>query len=136
MDEEWREHVGEIERTEHMRYIDESYPSMTFSKLALNSNLSRQEYAMLVQLRLGHSPLAAYLHRLKKAESPRCPYCESRSETPIHFLRGCWVHDELRRERDRSCGPASRPIRLLLTPGKHTPNLVEYIRRARSQGRD
>jgi hypothetical protein len=138
MDKEWKEWVGETERTERMRYLDKTCPSLTFSKNALKNHFTRQEYAHLVQLRLGHFPVPSYLHLFKvaKVDSPICPHCETRTETPVRILMGPRELEKLRRDRDRICGAASRSIRTLLEPGKHTQGLMFYIRRTRSQGRD
>ena len=54
MDNEWKLWVGETDQMEHMQYINGTYPSMMFSRVALNLHLSWQEYATLVQLRLRH----------------------------------------------------------------------------------
>lgn len=70
MAQEWAARLGGTERTGRMRLIDDTYPSFNFSSRA--ADLLRQSYAALVQLRVGHFPLATYLNRFKLAESPGC----------------------------------------------------------------
>ncbi|KAF8595348.1 hypothetical protein BDV93DRAFT_395877, partial [Ceratobasidium sp. AG-I] len=46
--------------------------------------LSRTEYATLVQLRLGHFPTASYLYRFNIMDTPQCTHCYERAETIEH----------------------------------------------------
>ncbi|KZP09159.1 hypothetical protein FIBSPDRAFT_665886, partial [Athelia psychrophila] len=45
----------------------------------------------------GHAPLRQHLHRIKCAESPICPDCESGQETVAHFLIFCPALERHRR---------------------------------------
>lgn len=71
----------------HLRFIDDSLPSKSFMKLV--SPLPRNQASLLIQLRTGHAPLQAHLHRIHRADSPNCPHCEDRPETVRHFLIEC-----------------------------------------------
>ena len=74
MEEEWREWVedeGNPRRTQAIRLLDDTYPSMSFRKMA--DSLTRIEYATLTQLRTGHYPTSTYLFRTTLADSTRCP---------------------------------------------------------------
>jgi len=115
-------------RRDRMEALDPNYPSTKFFEQAMEHAPSRQHFAILVQLRLGHFPTANYLHRFKKADSPECPECGSRSQTPMHLLMGCDAYVEERAERDRALGAASRSYRALLTPGPATKALMEYLK--------
>ena len=57
--------------------IDPSLPSDNF--LHIIDQLRRNQASLLVQLRTGHVPLNAVLHRIKKAESADCPHCKNRT---------------------------------------------------------
>ena len=74
--------------------IDPLVPSSAFCKLM--EPLSRKNSSILTQLRLGHIPLNTYLHRIRKAESPLCPYCLEVHETVIHYLIRCPALDKAR----------------------------------------
>ncbi|ELU35889.1 RNase H domain-containing protein [Rhizoctonia solani AG-1 IA] len=71
---DWIEDEGNPRRTQALRLIDNTYPSMNFKKAA--DSLTRMEYATLTQLRTGHYPTSTYLFRTTLADSPRCPHCD------------------------------------------------------------
>ena len=57
------------------KHIDASLPSRKFIKLISNTKISRSDASKFFQLRSGHIPLNAYLHRFKRKESAQCPAC-------------------------------------------------------------
>ncbi|KNZ72341.1 hypothetical protein J132_03867, partial [Termitomyces sp. J132] len=60
------------------------------SYLRLISMLNRNQSAILMQLRTGHTPLNAHLFRIKHSESPACLHCQGLTvETVQHFLLEC-----------------------------------------------
>ncbi|EUC61565.1 reverse transcriptase from transposon X-element protein, putative [Rhizoctonia solani AG-3 Rhs1AP] len=126
----WTREEGDARRTERFtREMDPGYPSMQFKKDA--DPLTRHQLATLTQLRIGHYPTQGYLHRFTLVDSPRCPHCDTRSESVVHLLMGCRALDNARRDRDREMGAASRSIKALLTPGDHTKYLMSYLRKSR-----
>jgi len=44
----------------------------------------------------GHSPLFYFQHKIGKAHSPWCSYCESEPETSEHFLGQCYAYATIR----------------------------------------
>ncbi|QRV77059.1 Reverse transcriptase from transposon X-element protein [Ceratobasidium sp. AG-Ba] len=122
----WKEEVDE-KRKEKIQNLDPSYPSLQFFEAA--KSLSRREYAILVQLRLEHFPVAVYLERFKKVDSPMCPNCGAEEQTIFHLLMTCPAHNEQRKQRTKDLGDASRSFRALLQPGKATPHLIRYLER-------
>ncbi|QRW04674.1 Reverse transcriptase from transposon X-element protein [Ceratobasidium sp. AG-Ba] len=122
----WRQEVDET-RKEKLQNLDPSYPSLRFFEAA--RHLKRREYAILVQLRLEHFPVAVYLERFKKVDSPTCPHCRTSDQTIFHLLMTCPAHAEQRKLRTRELGDASRSFRALLQPGKATPHLIRYLER-------
>ena len=62
-------------------------PSNKFQRLITGFN--RLQASILTQLRVGHIPLNAYLHRIKQVASPNCLKCGVGSETVHHFLFNC-----------------------------------------------
>lgn len=65
--------------------IDPSVPSAAYRKMV--DQLSRKNVSILTQLRMGHVPLNAYIHRINRAESPLCPFCTEAHESVISTLR-------------------------------------------------
>ncbi|QRV81841.1 RNA-directed DNA polymerase from mobile element jockey [Ceratobasidium sp. AG-Ba] len=122
----WKQEVDDT-RKEKLQNLDPSYPSLRFFEAA--KSLSRREYAILVQLRLEHFPVAVYLERFKKVDSPICPNCGTTEQTVFHLLMTCPAHSEARKMRTREMGDASRSLRALLQPGKTTRHLIQYLER-------
>ncbi|KAG8680260.1 hypothetical protein FRC11_002716, partial [Ceratobasidium sp. 423] len=56
MDMEWKDWVGETEKTERMWFIDETYPSKTFISQSPSMNLTRQEVLHLFNFDLAIFP--------------------------------------------------------------------------------
>ena len=121
----WKERLEGTERTVRMLRMDDLYLSLGFSKAA--KELSRTEYATLVQLRLGHFPTASYLYCFNLKDTPQCASCYKRAETTEHYLMNCTAHQAQRRVRDLALGAASRSLKALLTPGEATKHLMQYI---------
>ena len=121
----WRERLEGTERTVRMQKVDDSYLSLDFWKRA--GELSRTEYATLVQLQLGYFPTASYLYRFNLTDTPQCTHCYERAETIEHNLMNCTAYRAQRRVRDLALGAASRSLKALLTPGKATRHLMQYI---------
>jgi len=55
-----------------------------------HKSLARRYY----QLKTGHAPIGAYLHRIKARDSPACLGCSRGTETVKHLLTSCrqWCH--------------------------------------------
>ena len=111
-----------------MEALDPDFPSMSCFKAAMELDLSRQQFAVLVQLRMGHFPTADYLYSFKKIDSPDCLNCGLRVQTPFYMMMGCDAFVEERAKRDRKLGAASRLYRALLTPGPATEGLMDYLK--------
>lgn len=60
-------------------------PLATYKAL---SKLKRLDATVVVQIRSGHCPLDAYLHRFKAAETPNCNLCRQRDNI-CHLLTNC-----------------------------------------------
>ena len=81
-------------RFDRMALID---PELSHNKFAkLTRCISRNHASVLFQLRSGHVPLNAYLHRIKKVDSPICQSCNQHRETVLHFLLHCEAHTAIR----------------------------------------
>jgi hypothetical protein len=103
----WNKAWHKSPHAQKSKLIDSTIPSQKFLKLISDPDISRKGASWLFQLRTGHIPLNAYLHRFKRTESAKCPACGYHNETPQHFLLDC---------------PAYAHKRWMLTVGKTTKN--------------
>ena len=71
------------------KHIYPTLPSRRFIKLMNNPKFSRADAKKIFQLRSGHVPLNAYLHRFKRKDSAQCPTCGALKEIAQHFLLEC-----------------------------------------------
>ena len=84
-------------RYDKIKHIDPSLPSRKFIELRSNKDIRRDAASKTYQLRSGHIPLNAYLHRFKLVESAQCPECGAPRETPQHFILECPAYEHERR---------------------------------------
>ena len=104
--EEWVKTWKMLPRYDKMKHLDPSLHSCKFIELISNSDIHREYASKIFQLRSGHIPLNAYLHRFKILESAQCPACRAPKETPQHFTVECPAYAH---ERRRSLKPKGRP---------------------------
>ena len=104
----WRKEWASSPQYEKLKHIDSSLPSCKFIELINNKKVHRATASKIYQIRSGHVPLNAYLHRFKFKESSQCPACSAPNETPQHFIMEC---------------PAYRHKRWKLRPKKGKPEL-------------
>ncbi|KZT66289.1 hypothetical protein DAEQUDRAFT_675233 [Daedalea quercina L-15889] len=83
--------------------------------------------SLLTQLRTEHVPLQVHLHRISKADSPRCPTCDYAKETVYHYLLDCPTYDQQRARMAFKLGPAAHSVQTLLTDPKALPHLFRFI---------
>ena len=93
--------------------VDPSLPLNKFQKLMVEC--SRAQVSLIIQLRMGHVPLNAYLHRISKTDQPLCSFCKRGDETVHHYLFDCttWAHE--RWLLGQGMGRASKLLRSLLS---------------------
>ncbi|QRV90420.1 Reverse transcriptase from transposon X-element protein [Ceratobasidium sp. AG-Ba] len=109
-----------------IRAIDESTPSNVFHRLA--QTVPRRHASLLIQLRTGHVPLNAYLHRFGLAESASCPACNQRAETVKHFLMNCPAYEQARQRRNLASPASANSLSVLLSSKGATRHLLTFIR--------
>jgi hypothetical protein len=90
-------------RYERIASIDPTAPSNKYRKIC--KKIPRRSVSILTQLRTGHIPLAAYLHRFKLADSPTCQQCKNDPETPLHYIKYCKAFKDQRRQLKTDIGP-------------------------------
>ena len=125
--ERWRQDWIESPRYAKFKHIDPSLPSRRFLKLISNPKISRADTSKIFQIRSGHVPLNAYLHRFKRKESAQCPACGAQKETPQHFLLECPAYTHERRKLKQRRGELEAKFAELVTSEKKTIALAQYI---------
>jgi hypothetical protein len=102
----WSREWAKSPRYNKLKHIDPSLLSRKFVELISNKKINRAAASKFFQLRSGHIPLNAYLHRFKIKESAQCPACGAQREKPQHFIVEClaYVHEQwkLRPKKGRS----------------------------------
>lgn len=109
--------------------LDPSVPFSPFRKIA--ENLNRKTTSLLAQLRIGHVPLQAYLHRFKRAESPTCLSCNEAPETVIHYFLRCPAFAKQRRILENAFDTKARSLRTLLSDEDSLGPVFQYINATR-----
>ena len=107
--------------------MDKSMLSKAFLKLV--QELPRHKASLLFQLRSGHVPLQAHLHRIKRAESPMCAHCPGSRETVHHFVLLCPAFAEQRLELVQQGGRDARVLAKLLSSTKLVPLLLQFVKK-------
>jgi hypothetical protein len=125
----WKDYEKEFRKS--MRYersarYDPKTPASNFMKIT--AKLTRHQASILIQLRTGHIPLQAYLHRFKLAETPTCPSCGTEPETVSHFLLHCITYVAQRRRLRRSLGRDQSLGLEILDDKKRMKSLMAYIK--------
>jgi hypothetical protein len=110
---------------EQMKKTEPKAPSNRY--LELIAPLPRKIASILMQLRIGHIPLAKHLHHIGKAESPICPECSQNEETVEHFLVHCPKHEHARQTLRSNTGGRNIDIKKILTNPKSLQALFKYI---------
>ena len=105
--------------------IDPTLPSPKYMKSILT--LSRRQAAILFQLRSGHVPLNAHLHRIGRADTPQCPACHSDRETVTHYLLVCPAYAHARAHHFSALGRSGRNLSTLLGSSDARHPLLHYI---------
>jgi hypothetical protein len=105
--------------------LDPSGPSRWFLKLI--DRLPRALTSTIIQIRTGHIPLNAYLHRIGKINNAACDACGYRRETPLHFLTQCPNYEEFRRPLKRLLHKRTLDMRSLFTSRKSLQLLTKFI---------
>ena len=102
----------------------------------LNS-LTRKQSSLMLQIHCGHFPLNAYLHKIKKVESNRCPACHEErdqegrphSETINHFIFDCTAHNVARDRLIQKIGRNHFHLAGMMSDTDRMKALTTYINR-------
>src|SRR6266481_1562732 len=105
--------------------IDTELPSHSYLKVT--DHLTRAQASVLMQLRMGHIPLNAFLNRISKADSPHCPTCQNTAETVHHFLFDCPSHAYVRHDLERTLGCKSKSLRYILGDQEVFRSMLKFV---------
>jgi len=123
-----REHEKEFRKSPRydkaVKY-DNKAPSPNFRKMS--AKLTRRQASALIQLRTGHVPLQAYLHRFKLSDTPECLTCGDEPETVTHYLMHCRTHERQRRRLRRALGRDQSLGLEILGDERRMRALMEFI---------
>ena len=125
--ERWRKDWTSSPRYERTKRIDSSLPSCKFIELISNKKVHRETASKIYQIRSGHVPLNAYLHRFKIKESAQCPACGAPNEMPQHFILECPVYRHERWKLRPKKGKPELKYEDLLSNKEKTVELAHYI---------
>jgi hypothetical protein len=113
--------------------------SFPFSKFMTSLySLTRKQSSIILQLRCGHIPLNAYLNRINKSDTDRCPVCDlidpgnSPRETVNHFLFDCPAHEVAREEFTDKLDGNHLHLSDIITDADRMKDLVTFVNRTRS----
>ena len=124
----WTASWAKSPRYSRLRFKDLLTPhSQKYLKYISSGKISRKTASTIFQLRVGHAPLNAYLHRFEKVDSAQCPACGHPKETPEHYLLHCpkYAHERWLILR-QSGGRPPKITQLLANPKFLTP-LANYM---------
>jgi ribonuclease HI len=116
-------------RYPHMKLTSPS--PMSNKHIDLITKMPRKYASIITQLKTGHIPLAKYLYRIGKTDSPICPACRQESETIIHFLIHCPAYHTQRQKLRYETGGRNIDITSLLTKPKPMKALIGFIKQTR-----
>jgi hypothetical protein len=114
-------------RYDKLKHIDPSLPSRKFVELISNKKFHRAEASKIFQLRSGHIPLNAYLHRFKLKDSAQCPACGAPRETRQHFLMECPAYAHERWKLKPKKGRSELKYADIVGNGEKVVALAHYI---------
>ena len=116
-------------RYDRLAQIDPNLKYIAFAKLTHNLHCDRA--SLLFQLRAGHVPLNAYLHKIQKVDSPICPSCRQSSEMIIHYILRCITYKEARKTMFHKASRDARNLGKLLSTEDLLPHLFKFIKQSR-----
>ena len=123
----WHKEWQKSPRAWKLKHIDPSLPSPKFLKLTSNPEISRKGASWLYQIRTGHFPLNAYLHRFKRMESASCPACGHSNETPQHFILDCPAYAHERWSLISGKSQKNREYAAIIGKTENAIELIAYI---------
>lgn len=106
--------------------VDPNLPSKKYLKRL--ASLTKSQASLLTQLRTHHIPLNAFLHRIRKHPTGKCPACNNEAEMVLHFLIACPRREHQQAIAFRPIRPRDRTLDAILGKAENTKALFKYIR--------
>ena len=122
---QWKSRWALSHQHKRLDKIDTKLPASSYLKVI--DSLSHQQASLLMQLHMGHIPLASYLHRIGKAEQPDCRLCSHGAEMVRHYLFECRAHDHTWHKLARKLGLKAKLLKHLLGNGWAFKALLKFI---------
>ena len=132
--QKWKEIWEASPRRPRIAQLGEEFPFSAF--LLRLSLLTRKQSSLILQIRCGHFPLNAYLHKINKSDTNTCPAClneqEGRSsvETISHFIFDCEAHVEAREELIDKIGMIHLNLLDIMADTERMKALTTFINRS------
>ena len=126
---EWVERARESPRYTKFASIDPKYPKVA-SKNEID-DMPKRDQGLIHQLRTGHIPLNAYLHRFQREERNTCPRCLDALETVNHFLFACVATEAARRKLRGELEEGKTLGEWVLGDRRMIKEVVEYAKETR-----
>jgi ribonuclease HI len=115
----------ESPRYARLHKTDPVAPSNDYLKLV--ASLPRRLASTLTQLRTGHAPLAKFLHRINRMDSPTCPGCQQGTETVQHIFLHCPAYQTARQNLRNDTGGGNIDLTKLFTTPKTLRALFKFV---------
>jgi len=80
-----------------------------------------------MQFHVGHVALNFYLHRIKKAKSPRCQQCGASCETVHHYLFECQAWKQERWMLGKALRRKATSLQHILSSPEGVEELLRYV---------
>lgn len=123
----WKREWNASTRASKYKNIDPSFPSNKYMKLISDDRLSRADISRISQLITGHIPLNAYLERIRRVDSARCPACGHPKENVQHYILECPSYRHERWAMLKHCEGRDPKIQDILNNSKKVVPLANYI---------
>ena len=87
----------------------------------------RWQTSIVTQLRIGHSPLNAHLHRINRSDTPLCPGCRTHRENTQHFVLECPAYADARWTMRTGLGRRSDGLYVIMSTEMGVDHLLRFI---------
>jgi ribonuclease HI/endonuclease/exonuclease/phosphatase family metal-dependent hydrolase len=132
--QKWMTRWDASPRKPRVAQFGDSFPYSAFLKRVYS--LTRKQSSLILQIRCGHLPLNAYLHRISRSETDRCQACENVQggnppmESVNHFIFDCPAHAEARNELITEIGRDEFHFPNIMSDIDRMKALITYINRS------
>ena len=129
----WAANWNTSPRKPRIAQFGDSFPYSAFLKKVYS--LTRKQSSLILQIRCGHFPLNAYLHRISKSDTDKCQACENNqedvppAETINHYIFDCPSHTDARNELIEDIGREEFHLSNIMFNTDRMKALINFINR-------